>query len=550
MEFSAIPVRTQALAALFVLALVVLLNRVYKARSSKLGHWMRVHPIVGSGKQWLSWWFGTLRSINQSRNWAYSGYSKYSKSNSPFLVPCLDRGPTVIIPPRQLKKIYNLPTSVLDVYETQHETIQSKYTISDHDVWRNSYQIDVIRHQMTRNLKTLTPPIATELALGFERQWGSDIENWKEFRIWDSSLKLIAGASNGAFCGAPLCRNLEFLDSMRDHAMGVFVGAMAIGATPSFVRPVSGKLVSWFCEYRFRKVLKLCLLFVKERLENTARAKSDAAFCWTPPQDGLQWIIEKAHDTKSSVELDPVRVARRLLYVNDISLHSTSYTVQNMILDLYSCEQSESLVADLRDECASALKEAGGSWTRAAVEKLKLVDATIRESMRLTPFASIGLPRTVMDPHGISLESPTGKINVPQGTVIAVPMDPIHKDETIYPEARRFNPLRFTQPDANRDIFDHFNPGNDGDAPAPRKASSTATLDNAFLGFGFGKFACPGRFFALNELKLFVAHMVLNYDVECLDRRPELTDVIWLKVPYNDGRVRVRKRAAAWKPRN
>lgn len=94
------------------------------------------------------------------------------------------------------------------------------------------------------------------------------------------------------------------------------------------------------------------------------------------------------------MELDPVRVARRLLYVNDISLHSTSYTVQNMILDLYSCEQSESLVADLRDECASALQEAGGSWTRDAVEKLKLVDATIRESMRLTPFASIGLPRT------------------------------------------------------------------------------------------------------------------------------------------------------------
>lgn len=70
---------------------------------------------------------------------------------------------------------------------------------------------------------------------------------------------------------------------MRDHAMTVFVGAMAIGATPSFVRPVSGKVVSWLCEYRFRKVLKLCLPFVKERLENTARVRSDAAFCWTPP---------------------------------------------------------------------------------------------------------------------------------------------------------------------------------------------------------------------------------------------------------------------------
>jgi cytochrome P450 len=150
----------------------------------------------------------------------------------------------------------------------------------------------------------------------------------------------------------------------------------------------------------------------------------------------------------------------------------------------------------------------------------------------------------VVDPHGISIDSPGGRIDVPQGTVIAVPLDPIHKDETIYPEARRYGPLRFTKPGAGRDIFEHFNPSNEGDIRAPRNATSTVSLDNAFLGFGFGRFACPGRFFALNELKLFVAHMVLNYDVECLDRRPELTDVIWLKVPYNDGRVRVRRKVA------
>lgn len=111
-------------------------------------------------------------------------------------------------------------------------------------------------------------------------------------------------------------------------------------------------------------------------------------------EDGLQWIIEKSYDTKDMTQLDPGRITRRLLYVNDISLHSTSYTVQNVILDLYGCEQSENLVSNLRDECASALKEAGGLWTRDAVQQLKLVDATVRESMRLTPFASIGLPRT------------------------------------------------------------------------------------------------------------------------------------------------------------
>lgn len=31
--------------------------------------------------------------------------------------------------------------------------------------------------------------------------------------------------------------------------------------------------------------------------------------------------------------------------------------------------------------------------------------------------------------------------------------------------------------------------------------------------FGFGKHACPGRFFAANEIKLIVARILLRYDV-------------------------------------
>ncbi|RYP70055.1 hypothetical protein DL769_005101 [Monosporascus sp. CRB-8-3] len=473
---------------------------------------------------------------------------QYSKANAPFIIPCLDRGPVVVVPPKQLKQVYSLPLSSLEVYVTQHETIQSRYTISDQRIIKNTLQISVIRNQMTRNLEHLTPLIATELAEGFKQWWGNDDKEWRELRIWDSCLKLIAGAANGAFCGPPLCRNPEFLTSLRDHAMAVFVGAMIIGATPSLIRPVIGALVGWLCEFRFQQTLKICLPFVEERLANTVRAKADPTFSWAPPKDGLQWIIDESRGTGDPTDLDPVRVTRRLLYVNDISLHSTSYTVQNIILDLYNAADSRSLVGALREECSRVLEEAGGSWTRDAVQNLKLVDATIRESMRLTPFASIGLPRTVMHPEGICMESPTGKVWIPRGTVIAAPMDPIHRDGSIYPDANRFNPYRFFQEGGVRNIFDRFvgeqSSGaskDDDKAAETRGAKSAVSLDDAFLGFGFGKHACPGRFFALNEMKMFLAYIVLNYDVECLDRRPELTNVIWLKVPYNDSRVRVRK---------
>lgn len=212
-----------------------------------------------------------------------------------------------------------------------------------------------------------------------------------------------------------------FLKSLKDHGMITFLGALMISGTPRLFKPVTGTLIGWACEFMFHRTKKLCMPFIKERLANTARAKEDPSFCWTAPvssnlllpspvlpinewhlhsdtnvqRDGLQWIIEEAYGTKSPAQLDPVRITRRLLYVNDISLHSTSFTVQNLIPDIYNYHERESLVEALREECSTVLQEAGGVWTRDAVQKLKLVDATIRESMRLTPFASIALPRTV-----------------------------------------------------------------------------------------------------------------------------------------------------------
>lgn len=77
------------------------------------------------------------------------------------------------------------------------------------------------------------------------------------------------------------------------------------------------------------------------------------------------------------------------------------------------------------------------------------------------------------------------------------------------------------------------------------KGKNSATIDDGFLSFGFGKHACPGRFFALNELKMFVANIVLNYDIEHLkEASPRTTPILWLNVPriFDSTKVRVRRR--------
>jgi len=40
------------------------------------------------------------------------------------------------------------------------------------------------------------------------------------------------------------------------------------------------------------------------------------------------------------------------------------------------------------------------------------------------------------------------------------------------------------------------------------------SLDSSYFAFGHGRHACPGRFFVAYELKMMLAHVLLNYDVK------------------------------------
>ena len=85
----------------------------------------------------------------------------------------------------------------------------------------------------------------------------------------------------------------------------------------------------------------------------------------------------------------------RLLIINNVSLLTTSYTIQNTILDLYSSNPSHGFVEILRDEAKRALKSTDGIWTAETVSRLPLMDSAIRESMRASPLGPLMLARTV-----------------------------------------------------------------------------------------------------------------------------------------------------------
>jgi cytochrome P450 len=64
-----------------------------------------------------------------------------------------------------------------------------------------------------------------------------------------------------------------------------------------------------------------------------------------------------------------------------------------------------------------------------------------------------------------------------------------------------------------------------------------------FLSFGLGRHACPGRFFASQEMKLMLAHIVMEYDVRVVGgKRPATVNIAGTYLPSENAKLEIRLR--------
>jgi cytochrome P450 len=87
---------------------------------------------------------------------------------------------------------------------------------------------------------------------------------------------------------------------------------------------------------------------------------------------------------------------------------------------------------------------------------------------------------------------------VPAGAIVGVPTLPHQLDRATYESPHVVDPFR----------FEH---AKDKDGEVAHKHFTSC--DSAYLPFGAGKQACPGRFFASIELKAMLSYLLLHYDV-------------------------------------
>ncbi|EME80604.1 uncharacterized protein MYCFIDRAFT_141937 [Pseudocercospora fijiensis CIRAD86] len=493
--------------------------------------WFRKQEWIGYRKEWFSGVRAHLRSILGTRETVMANYERLN--NQSFLaIPQFMSKPLLLLPPKKLRELCQKSEDEANLYIVLTEFLAIEYTMQD-DVTRDPFHLSIVKHQLTRKLPIMTADIQTELALGFDQHWQVDVGNeWRTISAFGTCTSIISRAANRVFCGPDLCRNEEFLKHVNHYSEYSFRTSGILNMLPKWMRPLAGPMIA---RRMLRAPLHACrqhaVPVIQERVERIRYGMQDEADRRSQ-NDALQWVIEQCIARDDALELDADRILRRLIGLNVVALHTTSIAMVNALLDLYSSPRAAEYVEGLREECSRVLKSYGGEWQKGVVNELFRIDSTIKESMRLHAIFTVGTLREVTKKDGVDLGDGW---RVPHGVRLATPIVAIHRDEHFYPNAYEFDAFRFSRDQEQVD----------GDkATLEKRSQAMVTTSESYLSFGHGRQACPGRFFASQEMKLMLAHIVMNYDVKLPGPRPKTYDFKHASVPDPRSQLMIRRREA------
>ncbi|KAM0817245.1 putative Ent-kaurene oxidase [Seiridium cardinale] len=128
------------------------------------------------------------------------------------------------------------------------------------------------------------------------------------------------------------------------------------------------------------------------------------------------------------------------------------------------------------------------------------LENVMRESQRLVPFNQFRFSRYVSKPTTLS-----NGLHILSGFVIESSHGPVTRDPILYPNPEKFNAHRFVDLRTHKvaDPISHKN----------REKYQFIAVTEENMGFGYSVHACPGGFFAANEIKLHPSPHLLKYDI-------------------------------------
>ncbi|KAJ5820053.1 hypothetical protein N7474_005644 [Penicillium riverlandense] len=445
----------------------------------------RQHFPLLNGREWfeLSYTHAKQRYLSDARNIIRSGL----KEASVFRV-ISDNGPKTILAPKYATDIRSHPSLSFgaSISKEFHSNIRGF----------EPFQQGTRSDELFQTAGVLRSPYPMRHPL-HSRKNGQ--------QILPSILKIVAQLSSKVFLGDQICRNPDWLRITISYTVDSFVAARALRQWPEFMRPLVANFLP--CCHKIRRELEEARSIINPVLEERRQAKKEAVRTGKPLNrfnDAMQWMEEVAKGRSYDAAVAQISFSLA-------AIHTTTDMLTQVLLDM--CGKEE-IIQALREEVVSVIQKEG--WKKTTLYKLKLMDSVLKESQRLKPIG-IG---------DIKLSDGT---LLRKGTFLLVSGEKMW-DPQVYSSPDTFDPYRFLKL---------------RETPGHETSAQLVSPSPEHLGFGYGNHACPGRFFAVNEVKIALCHILLKYDFKLApgSARPTVkkTGVSWNADPTASIAIRRRQ---------
>ncbi|GIZ49122.1 hypothetical protein CKM354_001216100 [Cercospora kikuchii] len=342
----------------------------------------------------------------------------------------------------------------------------------------------LVRKQLTKHLSIVSEPLSSEATFAARSIFGDDTE-WKGICIRRAMLDLVARLSSRIFLGAELCRNQEWLDITKSYTVNSFAAALRMKLVPQFL-VVPYSWLSSDCK-RVRQNLKDAEHVITPYIERRRSLKAAAESTGTPlPEfdDAIEWAEQESKGVPYSPSI-------MQLLLSFAAIHTTSDLLTQTMLRLANKPESITL---LRKEIVDVIRSEG--LGKSALFHMKLLDSALKEAQRIKPNSFLVMRRLA-----------TQRIVLPGGIVIRM------GERVAIDAVNMVSPELYSHPE-EYDIFRFLRMRED---PKTANKAHLVSTSPDHLTFGHGIHACPGRFFAANETKIALCHLLLKYDWKLAD---------------------------------
>ncbi|KAF9257927.1 cytochrome P450 [Marasmius fiardii PR-910] len=429
-------------------------------------------PTVGHSGVFSSYITG-FKFVRNGTQIIQEGYRKYP--GQAFKVAMLDRWHVIVSGADMINDLRKAEDDQLSMQEAFRQLLHTDMLLGNSG---SQYHIDVIQGALTRNLGNMFSEVYDEIVCAFNDELPLT-DDWVKVPTLYKTLDIVCRTSNRLFVGLPLCRNKDWIDLNINFTIDFFTTAGKCSLFPQFLQP----LVAWYINSLGKSVARANSHLgpiIRNRLERVENREEDLE------NDLVTWLVKVLPGKRYAESED---MTKRILTINMAAIHTTSQALTHALINIAAHPE---YITPLRAEMEKAISEDG--WSKAAMGKMRMLDSFLKESQRVSSSGASTIRRVALRDFVFS----NGTV-IPAGTLVATSPSSLHFDETLYADPHTFDGFRSYKKRSEQ-------------GESMKHQMVTPGVD--YVAFGAGKHACPGRFFAVNELKALFAHTLLHYDIK------------------------------------